>query len=210
MKKQILDYIIIVLLILIIYVKDFIINQHSQIRVIETVLSNNLKRKLEDYEKLLKEYNLDRKKDFKCITMVKNRQPNLFYEYVAIYNNQNCELVRGDIVLNENGLLGTVVKVFKNKAIVSLITNPKEKISIRVNNSFGTLYAKHGKLYINDIVNESNIKNGDIVYTSGLTSIPKDIYIGNVVNTNNKNVIQVKEKANVLDNNYVSIYGVKE
>ena len=210
MKRQIIDLIIIAILITIIYIKDMFLYKSSQINLIQTTLGSDLTRKLEDYSYLLKENNLNRPDEFKCITRIKNRSINDFYKYIMIYNNKNCYLNKNDIVVNAEGLIGFISKTNKISSSVKLLTNSDTNLSIRINNNYGTLFAKNGKLYAKDFVNTSDIEVGSRVYTSGLTNIPKDLLIGTVSKTILKNNVLVYEIIGVFENQnspYVSIYG---
>lgn len=213
MKKQVIDFIIIILLISTIYIKDLVIYQNNQIKIIESVIDHDLSLKLEDYNRLLNENNIPKQNGFKCITRIKNQQINLFYNYISIYNNKNCHLSENDIVLNENGLLGTIVKVFKKSAIVELISNPGNNISIQIGSAFGTMKAKNGILYIDDITEGFNIEKGDKVLTSGLTTIPKGLNVGTISNVwsiKSQNIFEIKPTANITDGTFLSIYGELE
>ena len=206
MKRSVIELIVILLLVSIIYIKDMFLYKESQIKLIETIVDQDLNNHLNDYSNLLKEHNLIKQPGYKCITRIKNRKINNFYNYVLIFNNQNCNLKENDIVLNDNGLIGIVSSVYNHYAKVSLINNNNINISVRINDNYGTLKSNKDKLYISELVNNNSISLKDKVYTSGLTKIPKDILIGEVSNITNKS-IEIKAYSNILDNPYVSIYG---
>ena len=108
MKRQVIDLIIIIILITIIYIKDMFNYRNSQIKIIETSLNYDLTLKLDDYDKLLREINIPKMAGFKCITKIKSHKINDFYDHIMIYNNQECNFKKNDIVLGENGIIGFV------------------------------------------------------------------------------------------------------
>ena len=205
MKKQLIDLIIILIALLLIFFKDLSVYRFNQIKTIESVIDYDLKNTLDDYKSLKQEFNI-KTLDYKCITRIKERNINDYYKYITIYNNHNCNLKKKDLVLSNNELLGFVVNVNQLFAKVILITNPKSSVSVKVNNNYGTLKSSHGKSYIEDLIFDNDLKIGDRVYTSGLTDIPKDIYIGEI-----SKIDDFKVELNVLsinsDNPYVSIIG---
>ena len=213
MKRQVIDLIIILILITIIYIKDMFGYRNSQIKIIETSLNNDLALKLDDYEKLLKEINIPKMVGFKCITKIKSYKINEFYDHLMIYNNKNCNLKKNDIVLGENGIIGFLSKVNNNRADVKLITSSDTSLSIKINNNYGELYAKNGKLYASNFINPNTIQINDKVYTSGLTDIPKNLLLGTVSkisDNKNKMIIEINPTSNIIKSPYVSVYGVEK
>ena len=107
-----------------------------------------------------------------------------FYDKIVISKGSNDNIKKGNIVINENGLIGIISKVNKNSSEVKLITNSDTSISVKINNSYGILKSKDNKLYVENIKLDKKINIGDKVYTSGLTSIPEGIIIGTVSKVN--------------------------
>lgn len=109
-----------------------------------------------------------------------------FFDKITISKGSLDNIKKGDIVINEYGLVGIIDKVNKNFSEVALITNNNTNISVKINNSYGILYAKDNKLYVKNVKLDKEIKEGDIVYTSGLTNTPENIKVGVVskINTN--------------------------
>lgn len=105
----------------------------------------------------------------------------------------NEDLKEGLCVVNQYGLIGIMAKDNIMVGIKNI------DLSIRVNNEVGRM--EKGILKIN-----SNIKVGDLVYTSGLTNIPKDILVGKVIEVNsNNNGFEAKVELNNIDTNYVAV-----
>ena len=173
-------------------------------------LNNNLN---QTYLKYLEKENYELKK-------INNINNNLNYEIAKVINrdiyNYNNEITidipskkveKGNAVINEEGLIGIVTKVKKNSSIVKLL-NSSNNISVIINETYGNL----NKDTINLLDKYSNIKIGDYVYTSGLTSIPKGIFIGKVIEIkNDKDNLGKKAKISLINNNnmYVAVINSK-
>lgn len=136
--------------------------------------------KEQEYQELLKLYGL--KENYINITYSKVLLRDIyeFYDYITLDIGENQNVKKGDIVISEYGLVGTITNVSKNTSKVQLISNKDTNISVKINNSYGILYGENGKLYVKNIKIEGEIKEGEEVVTSGLTSIPEGIKIGNV------------------------------
>ena len=149
---------------------------------------DNLNREISEYEKVS---NLELSKDKSLIlSKVALRDIYDFYDYLII--STSYKVNKGDAVISEKGLVGIVDDSSIKEARVKLLTG-NNKISVKVNNSYGLLglYNKRTKLFkISNITNYENINNGDIVKTSGLSNIPENIYIGKVVKINKKGIEQ--------------------
>ena len=93
-------------------------------------------------------------------------------------------------VITKNGLIGKIVKVYKNSSEVKLITadDINYKVSVLLSTESGDYYgvlsgySKNGKLLkIKGVDKDSNIKVGDKATTSGIGGIfTKGVYIGEV------------------------------
>lgn len=132
-----------------------------------------------------------------------------FYNKVTIAKGEN-EITVGSAVVNNEGLIGIIDKSYKNYSEVQLLTNDNINLSVKINNSYGILTSKNNKIIIRNIKLESVIKEGDKVYTSGLTNITKDILIGTVSNITKDDleleyIIEVTPAANFHNLNYVGV-----
>lgn len=103
-----------------------------------------------------------------------------FYNKITINKGTNSNIEKGQAVINEKGLIGIINKVSNNSSEVNLITNPNTNISVKINNSYGILTTKDNKLIVKNIKTNSEIKEGEQVFTSGLTNIPEGILVGTV------------------------------
>lgn len=105
------------------------------------------------------------------------------YEYsntLTIFKGTKNNVNVGDAVLTNNGLLGIINKTYDYYSVVSLITNKKSNISVKINDAVGVLKLENSKLVVTSINNYKNISIGDEIYTSGLGNLPDNIYVGKV------------------------------
>lgn len=128
-----------------------------------------------------------------------------FYDEL-ILDVGNKEVSLNDAVINENGLVGIVYKVSKNRSYVKLLSS-NYNISVRV----GDTYGNYNKGKVTMIDKNSDIKIGDFVYTSGLDNVLGDVYIGKVVDIviDSDNIGKIL-KVKYIDNtnlNYVIVKG---
>ncbi len=150
-----------------------------------------------EYERLKKEYTLLLEKtnlevpflEEGIVSKVVVHDPYIFFDKITILKGKNDGIELGDAVLNEMGLIGKVSLVFDNYSEVELITSGAT-YSVRIQNSYGILKQKDGKLQVEDITSKEEIKKEEIIYTSSFTDIPGDIPIGKVVEVNSSSISQ--------------------
>ena len=199
-------YISLIIIYLIFLTKDSfigLINNKDNIANSKCTLENNSI--IEDYEKLLNFMNLNENKQELIYSKVIAREIYEFYDKITITKNENDNIKKGDIVISEYGLIGTISKVNKNSCEVSLITSNDTNISVKVGESYGILYSKDHKLKIKNMKIEGSIKEGDEVYTSGLTSVPEGIKIGKIKNIKKDEL----ELEYILDIESISLHNLK-
>lgn len=109
-------------------------------------------------------------------SMILERNIYTFFDQIIINVGSNNGIKEKDAVLNQDGLIGIVSKVYGDYSYVDLITKNDLEISIKINDSYG-IY-KNGE--INNIINYADINIDDQVYTSGLTNIIEGLNIGKV------------------------------
>ena len=105
------------------------------------------------------------------------------------------------VVIGE-GVVGYVKDVYSNYSVVVLITNNSfNNTSIRINDSYLILeYDKNGNMIVRQLDNNLSIKEGDVVFTSGLTNkYPSGITIGYVSRIENNSY----DTGKIL---YISLY----
>ena len=199
-------YISLIIIYLIFLTKDSfigLINNKDDIANSKCTLENNSI--IEDYERLLNFMNLTENKQELIYSKVITREIYEFYDKITITKNENDKIKKGDIVINEYGLIGTISKVNKNSCEVSLITSNDTNISVKVGESYGILYSKDHKLKIKNMKIEGSIKEGDEVYTSGLTLVPEGIKVGKVKNIKKDEL----ELEYILDIESISLHNLK-
>lgn len=154
---------------------------NQEIKVLKTE-NNDLKNNINELNAIvnLNKYDFDYE-----VSSIIVRNIYQIYETITVEKGNNYGIKKGDPVLNEFGLVGVVKKVNKKTSEVLLITSTKTDISIKVSNSFGFLSGYENNYLIgSQISNYDDINIGDLVYTSGLGTLPKDLYVGKVKEIN--------------------------
>ena len=133
-----------------------------------------------------------------------------FYDEITINVGTSSGIKVQDLVINELGVIGVIKEAHKNSSVVELLTNKDMELSVRVGSSYGILSSKDEKIIIKNIKLNETIKEGDTIYTSGLTSIPKDIKIGRIKSISKDNleleyILEVESLSRLEDINYVAI-----
>lgn len=123
------------------------------------------------------------------------------YDELLINKGTSSNINNDMAVINDKGLIGFVRNAQKNYANVELLKNLNKKISIKVNDNYGFLEAKNNKLIITGI-NENAMNINDEVYTSGLTEIPENIYIGRIKEIKEKDETFKTEAYIEIEDNY--------
>lgn len=114
------------------------------------------------------------------VSRVKYRDVYEYSNTLTIFKGTKNNVNVGDAVLTNNGLVGIISKTYDYYSVVSLITNKKSNISVKINDAVGVLKLENGKLVVTSINNYKNISIGDEIYTSGLGNLPDNIYVGKV------------------------------
>ena len=121
---------------------------------------------------------------------VVNRNIGYWYNKLTIDKGSKNGIKKGDAVILPNGLIGKITSVSNFSSTVKLLSSEEisGKISVKVDSKKGYQYGllvgydKKNNVYkIEGITDSSNIKEGDIVTTTGLTDyFPSGIVIGKV------------------------------
>ena len=129
-----------------------------------------------------------------------------FYDELVINVGTTDGVINKSAVINEEGLIGIVTSIDKHRSNVKLLS-ANYNISVRI----GDVYGNFNNGIVSMLDKYSDIKVGDIVYTSGLDEVPSDIYVGKVIEVNNDNEDLGKiAKVEIVNNrnlNYVYIVG---
>ena len=163
----------------------------SQVNRFLTAINPNLdtSKIVINYDKHLKEEldNIKKINDIKfddnldiIVSRVKYRDVYEYSNTLTIFKGTKNNVNIGDAVLTNNGLVGVISKTYDYYSVVSLITNKKSNISVKINDAVGVLKLENGKLVVTSINNYKNISIGDEIYTSGLGNLPDNIYVGKV------------------------------
>lgn len=107
------------------------------------------------------------------------------YETFIINKGEKDDLKKGMAIINKNRLIGFIDKVSNNYSTVMLLENFKQNVSIKINDNYGLLKIKNNKIIVTGI-QKSKININDLVYTSGLTKVPGDIFIGKIAKIEDK------------------------
>lgn len=211
MKKIYIDVLLILGFFLTLLVRD-VISFKSNKTVINTVYSLELQNVFNRYNKLEKYDSVYSSLDNYIIAKLKYRDISSFEKYIILNKGRNDNVKENMIVLSTDGVLGIIDKVYSNTTRVKLLTNSDIKLSVKVNNSYGILKSLKGKIFIKNIVGNDDIKIGDKIYTSGLTGIISNYYIGEVKNIKQLDLglereVEVKLASDFSNIDYVVLLG---
>lgn len=158
-----------------------------------------------EYEEQLKILNINKENWNVTYSKVIKREIYEFFDKITIDKGSKNNIKKGDIIVNENGLIGIVSKTSPNTSEVALITNKSTNLSVKINQSYGILSAKDNQLFVKNMKIEGEIKEGDEVVTSGLTNVPEGIKIGRVSKVN-KDTLELEY---ILDITHPSLQELK-
>ncbi len=145
----------------------------------EIILKSDYNALNEKYTTLLNSHNLwEGKKDFITSKVVSRDPYNL--DEITILKGSEDGVKTGDTIINEYGLVGIVSNVKKHVSFVKTINHKDTNISVKVGELYGMLKKDDGKLIIEDIKTKDSDLVGAFVKTSGFTSVPEDILVGEV------------------------------
>ncbi len=114
------------------------------------------------------------------------QDPSNSKDMIAIDVGSSDDVKEGMVVLTKQGsLIGTVTKVLNNSAWVTLITDPSSAVSalIQESRTQGVVAGSvNGELAMEFVAETGDVKEGDLVLTSGIGGrYPPDELIGQVV-----------------------------
>lgn len=184
MIKKYKDYIILLGVFLLFLfasqVNRFLIAINPNLDTSKIVINYNkhLKEELDNIKKI-KDIEFNDNLDI-IVSRVKYRDVYEYSNTLTIFKGSKNNVNVGDAVLTNNGLVGVISKTYDYYSVVSLITNKKSNISVKINDAVGVLKLENGKLVVTSINNYKNISIGDEIYTSGLGNLPDNIYVGKV------------------------------
>ena len=113
------------------------------------------------------------------------QDPSPYLQYVYINVGSDDGIRHGMPVVTSQGLVGRIDAVSARGARVQLITDAGSAVNVKIQSSqvnamlVGSLT---GDVSLEMVTQETNLNNGDIILTSGLsTSYPSDILVGQIV-----------------------------
>jgi len=113
------------------------------------------------------------------------RDPSPFLNYVIIDHGSDDGIFKGMPVVTQQGLVGRIDAVTATAARVQLITDPGSLVNVGLENAQIDAQVSgsvSGDLTLEMVNLDANVKQGDLVLTSGLGgSFPPDILIGQVL-----------------------------
>ncbi len=191
---------------------DFFLNFSKIKQENEELTKENieLQNKLLEYDTLKEENNRLRE-----VLNFKNSKDN--YSYVGtniigysgesfsngyiIDKGENDGILKGMVVISDKGLVGQVTSTGSNWAIVESLLNENIAVSVMVNSTRETTgilegYVTRSNSGLTKVTNlplDSEIKEGDVIVTSGLGQIyPKEIRIGEVISVESDEIKSMK------------------
>ncbi len=158
-------------------------NENSQLQTQIIQLQQQLKEA--DVLYALLDFARSRPENEYIASSVIGRDPSPFMSYVIIDHGSDSGLRHGMPVVTQQGLVGRVDAVTAGAARLQLITDPGSSINVRLQSAqtetllMGSIT---GDLTLEMIPQETRLKAGDLVLTSGLGGgYPADILVGQVV-----------------------------
>lgn len=150
------------------------------------------------------------KDNYKARAIAKGYFSSLYSTYL-INVGEKDNIQKDYLVLNSDKLIGIISSVKKYYSVVTLLVNTKKEFSVRINDIYGILKAQNQQLQITGF-SSKDIKVGDEVFTSGLTKIPSNIYIGRVskIDENDlefKTVAYINNEKSYQNYKYIMVLG---
>lgn len=180
--------------------------------LMSSIYDEKLKYYQNEYEEMQKLLNIE-VLDYQAIySKVILRDIYAFYDEITIGKGSHDGVSKGDLVVNEKGVIGLVKSVNKHTSIVELLTNSNIELSVKINQSYGILTSVDNEIIVKNVKLDDEIKVGDFVTTSGLTSVPGEILVGKVseIKTDTlglEYILEVDAVAYLQDISYVAVLG---
>lgn len=107
----------------------------------------------------------------------------------TVGKGKNSGLSLGDPIVTSVGLIGRVTSIADNYARVTTILSPSVNVGVYTTRGKATgvlennlEYAQKGQILMSSILKEADIREGDIIFTSGKSGLfPDDLYVGKVL-----------------------------
>ena len=205
--KEVRNYLLIIGLLIAIYSisfsLDFLRVDNSNLVELNFLRSENnrLRKQIMEMEEKIS-FSLD---DYDyVIGKVVIRDIHNFYKEVIINKGTQDGIEEGMAVVNQEGLIGVILDSDKKTSIVKLLTS-EYNVSVKLTDTYGNL----SMVKITMLDKYSEVKEGDVVYTSGLSKIPAGLLVGEVTSVKmDSNALGKEAKVNLVNNknlNYIAI-----
>lgn len=202
------------------FVKTFINSPTDQTEsyLIQKNINIALEKEIKELKKML-ELNKTHTEFSKINATVISRNNISWLNTLTIDKGTNAGIKEGMAVITKDGLIGKISKVTKSSSEVKLLTstdsNNKTSVLLKVNdqNYYAILNSydeKTNLLIVTAIDKNVNVKETDVVLTSGLGSMPQGLYIGQVIKIeldkySLSKKIYVKSEVDFSTLNYVTV-----
>ena len=163
-----------------------------------------------EYNKLNKLFNIPSDTYNIIYSKIIRRDIYDFFDIVIINKGKIDNINKGNIVINDKGVIGIVNQVKNNYSEVYLLTNKHINLSVKINDSYGILTSEDNKLMVKNLKLGQKLNIGDKVYTSGLTDIKEGLLIGRIKDIKKDNleleyIIEVTPEVDFNNLNYVGV-----
>lgn len=141
-----------------------------------------------------------------------NRDIYHFWDECTINKGEKNGIQKNMPVIGEKGLIGIISEVSSYRATIQLLSQKENQISIVVNGTYGLLRSDGSTLKLKHLTHYSDVHVDDLIYSSGLGSIPKGIPIAKITSIEDDALgIEPKIQASSLEKiDEISIVGVLE
>lgn len=149
-------------------------------------------------------------------TIIRNKM--YWYNTITLDKGSRDGIEKNQAVVGKDGLIGIIKDTTKSTSTVKLITNNdvNSKVSgmvkIDKDTKIGLIEGYEAPYLKVSVTDSKGIKEGDSFYTSGLSNLPKNIYIGSVKkiekdSLNLSDILYVEPKQDMNDIDYVVVLG---
>ena len=193
--------------------------KYSKVKLMEAKYDEATK-EINDLKKILELNNILSESSYMNATII-NRNIGYWYNKITIDKGEADGIKKDMAVINNEGLVGVVIKTSKLNSIVKLLTtndtNNKISVKIKINDDnyiYGLLTGydrEKNRLIIEGIAENTEINKDDVVTTTGLgNNFPSGILIGTVDSITKDNfdlarTVLVKPSVNFDNLNYVTV-----
>lgn len=165
-------------------------SSNSSLRVENALLKSENARlkKLEDENKSLRDQLGTKLEDLQLKAAVRpiGRGPSGIDSILLVDGGQNKKILKNDLVIYKNILLGIVSEVTPRVSSVQLLTDPSIKIPvITEGGAEGILEGEFGsEMNLTNVVQDETLVKGQLVLTSGKNNFPKGLVVGEIDKVN--------------------------